>query len=88
MASAMVFQIYDCDAEQTGLVWGVAVMFAGSDVPAGVNAKVPITFTTPNPPNSVGQIGTNCAAAIRAYAVANGFTVGTGQVYLPSYTGV
>lgn len=64
----------------------VGVVFGGADVPGTFQTKgmiVDVTGVT-----NVGDLGVAIAAATRATATQNGYTVLANNVFLPSYIGV
>lgn len=84
-AVAFVMKIEKVYKDPNNLVrFDIPVAYIGNDVPAHVDVEslsITISSTT-----TLGQIASVTAAFIRTDATARGYTVGVGNVILPSFT--
>ena len=84
MANAFVYNVEPGGFTADGnMKFFCDVAFVGSDVGGGRTTSLEVLCAQSD---SAATISTKIAAAVRAYATANGFTVPTNTVFMSSYT--
>lgn len=83
MATAIVVTLSDAQMRTPGnLVWSMRVIYIGTDVPGGSHVE-DVSFT--KTPTSAADFAASVVTAVQTQATANGYSVATGNTYLPSY---